>query len=87
VAIVWYIYLDWKIAFPFAAFAVGTLLLGLQLSSTWLWLGFILGWILQFVGHGVFEKKSPAFLKNVAHVLIGPLWIFAKWTNYEKVDG
>lgn len=35
---------------------------------------FILGWIFQFIGHFIFEKKSPAFLKNLEHLLIGPLW-------------
>ena len=33
------------------------------------------GWILQFIGHFGFEKKSPAFFKNLQHLLIGPLWI------------
>lgn len=35
---------------------------------------FAAGWVLQFVGHK-FEGKSPAFLKNGLHLLIGPLWI------------
>jgi len=35
---------------------------------------FIGGWILQFVGH-YFEGKSPAFLTNLVHLLVGPLWI------------
>ena len=35
---------------------------------------FIVGWIFQFVGH-VFEGRKPAFLTNVAHLLVGPLWI------------
>jgi uncharacterized membrane protein YGL010W len=35
---------------------------------------FVAGWILQFVGH-YFEGKSPAFLTNLLHLLIGPLWI------------
>lgn len=35
---------------------------------------FVVGWILQFVGHK-YEGKSPAFLKNAMHLLIGPLWI------------
>ena len=35
---------------------------------------FVIGWILQFVGH-YFEGKSPAFLTNLVHLLIGPLWI------------
>jgi uncharacterized membrane protein YGL010W len=32
---------------------------------------FVLGWILQGVGHYVYEKKSPAFFRNVAHLAVG----------------
>ena len=39
---------------------------------------FVLGWVLQFVGHYVYEKKSPAFFQNVTHLLVGPLWVLAK---------
>jgi hypothetical protein len=39
---------------------------------------FIVGWIFQFVGHAVYEKKSPAFMKNFEHLFIGPPWVFAK---------
>ena len=39
---------------------------------------FVLGWVFQFVGHAVYEKKSPAFYKNLTHLLVGPLWITAK---------
>jgi uncharacterized membrane protein YGL010W len=42
---------------------------------------FVLGWVLQFVGHYVYEKKSPAFFRNLAHLLVGPLWILAKATG------
>jgi uncharacterized membrane protein YGL010W len=35
---------------------------------------FIVGWIFQFVGH-VYEGRKPAFLTNVVHLLVGPLWI------------
>jgi uncharacterized membrane protein YGL010W len=35
---------------------------------------FVLGWIFQFVGHG-YEGKKPAFLNNLVHLLVGPLWI------------
>jgi uncharacterized membrane protein YGL010W len=42
---------------------------------------FVFGWILQFVGHSVYEKRSPAFLKNFVHLLVGPLWILAKATR------
>jgi uncharacterized membrane protein YGL010W len=35
---------------------------------------FVVGWIFQFVGHG-YEGKKPAFLNNIVHLLVGPLWI------------
>jgi uncharacterized membrane protein YGL010W len=37
---------------------------------------FVVGWIFQFVGHA-YEGKSPAFLTNIQHLLVGPLWIVA----------
>jgi uncharacterized membrane protein YGL010W len=33
------------------------------------------GWALQFLGHAVYEKRSPAFLKNLLHLLVGPAWL------------
>src|SRR5260370_17012371 len=36
---------------------------------------FVIGWILQFVGHSVYEKRQPAFMTNAMHRLVGPLWI------------
>jgi uncharacterized membrane protein YGL010W len=39
---------------------------------------FVVGWILQGVGHYVYEKNSPAFFKNFAHLAVGQLWILAK---------
>jgi uncharacterized membrane protein YGL010W len=36
---------------------------------------FVVGWVFQGIGHAVYEKKKPAFLKNVTHFLIGPAYI------------
>ncbi len=36
---------------------------------------FIVGWIFQGIGHARFEKKAPAFLRNLVHLLIGPLFL------------
>lgn len=33
------------------------------------------GWALQFLGHAVYEKRSPAFSKNLLHLLVGPAWL------------
>lgn len=36
---------------------------------------FIIGWIFQGIGHAVYEKRSPAFLKNLLHLLVGPIFL------------
>jgi uncharacterized membrane protein YGL010W len=42
---------------------------------------FAAAWVLQFVGHYVYEHRSPAFFKNLTHLLVGPLWVLAKATG------
>jgi uncharacterized membrane protein YGL010W len=39
---------------------------------------FVIGWIFQFVGHAVYEKRRPAFMEDLASLLIGPLFLLAK---------
>lgn len=36
---------------------------------------FVVGWIFQAIGHAAFEKNRPAFFKNLAHLLVGPLFL------------
>jgi len=70
-----YAMLEWRLAVAMLVISAGMYFLGAWMP---LWLNvalFILGWILQFVGHSVYEKKSPAFLTNFLHLLVGPLWI------------
>jgi uncharacterized membrane protein YGL010W len=81
-AMAWYISLDWRIAFPFAGVLFGLYFLGRTLPSEVNWLLFVAGWILQGIGHYVYEKKSPAFFTNLRHILIGPLWIFVRLIGY-----
>ena len=38
---------------------------------------FVLGWILQFVGHFI-EGKRPSFFEDVRYFLIGPLFVVQK---------
>jgi uncharacterized membrane protein YGL010W len=70
--------------------AVGLLmvfLLGLSLwfanfmaaQTTWVWLTvgvglFVVGWIIQFIGHH-FEGKKPAFFDDIMGLVIGPLFV------------
>ena len=83
-ATLWYLTLDWRIALPFSAFAAGvywiSLLIPFQVHAA----AFVIGWIFQGIGHAKYEKTRPAFLDNVLHLLIGPLWIFARAVGYIK---
>jgi uncharacterized membrane protein YGL010W len=49
-----------------------------ELSLSTLVASFVVGWIIQGVGHARYERKKPAFLKNLEHLLIGPLWLFSR---------
>ncbi len=39
---------------------------------------FVLGWVFQFAGHKYYERRSPAFTKNLVHLLVGPAWVLRK---------
>ncbi|HEY1905073.1 MAG TPA: Mpo1-like protein [Myxococcaceae bacterium] len=54
----------------------------LAAGPTSLWLGvgiglFVVGWVVQFIGHG-FEGRKPAFLDDLVGLLIGPLFVVAE---------
>ena len=38
----------------------------------------VIGWALQIVGHQFFEQRQPALLDNPVHMLISPMYLFAK---------
>ncbi len=73
-------YLRWH-----AGLAVGTGLLlaaawlaGAELPALWLWPLLAAGVALQYLGHFAFEKRAPAFHRNLVHTLVGPLWVAAR---------
>jgi uncharacterized membrane protein YGL010W len=74
----YYLTLDSGLALMMLAASVVLLAAGRQLSLPWALGLFVFGWVLQFVGHYVYEKRSPAFFRNLTHLLVGPLWILAK---------
>lgn len=75
---------DWKLAIPFSLYAFLNYLLARHLSLSVLAGIQIVGWVLQFWGHFVYEKKSPAFLTSISHLFVGPMWIFAWAIGYYK---
>ena len=72
---IFYLIIEWRLAIAMLAVSIAFYFLGAAMP---LWLNaalFVLGWIFQFIGHSVYEKKKPAFLRNFVHLLVGPLWI------------
>jgi uncharacterized membrane protein YGL010W len=39
------------------------------------------GWVLQFVGHYVFEKNDPQFFGDWRNLLVGVLWSGREWRH------
>jgi hypothetical protein len=37
---------------------------------------FVGGWVLNFIGHGKYEKKAPAFADDPLSFIAGPVWDF-----------
>ncbi|CRM01907.1 MULTISPECIES: Mpo1 family 2-hydroxy fatty acid dioxygenase [Pseudomonas] len=54
----------------------------LAAQSTMVWLSsgvgmFVVGWVIQFVGH-YYEGKKPAFVDDVSGLVVGPLFVVAE---------
>ena len=39
---------------------------------------FVVGWFFQLLGHSFFERRKPAFMDDLSHTLIGPMFVVAK---------
>ncbi|HEY3120155.1 MAG TPA: Mpo1-like protein [Vicinamibacteria bacterium] len=82
----YYLTLDVPLALLMLAVSAGLVALG-HLVPLPLAVGlFVFGWVLQFVGHYAYEKRSPAFFGNLLHLLVGPLWILAKATGRARPE-
>jgi uncharacterized membrane protein YGL010W len=83
--ILWMVF-DVGIGLAIVATAIPLLLAAAAIAShvsiAWVWIIavglFVLGWALQIVGHQVFERKRPSLLDNPLHMLISPMYVFAK---------
>jgi uncharacterized membrane protein YGL010W len=74
-ATIFYLMLEWRLALAMLAISAAFWAVGRGIPMPVNVALFILGWIFQFIGHSVYEKRQPAFLKNLTHLLVGPLWI------------
>jgi uncharacterized membrane protein YGL010W len=68
-----------KFGIPMIALSIILLPAALLVSRFWIvcLTLFVIGWILQFVGHA-FEHKAPEFFKDPRFLLVGLRWWLAK---------
>jgi uncharacterized membrane protein YGL010W len=55
--------------------------LAAQPTLSWLASGaglFVVGWIIQFVGHAAYEHRKPAFVDDLIGLVIGPLFVLVE---------
>ncbi|NTX09249.1 DUF962 domain-containing protein [Myxococcus sp. CA056] len=74
---IWYLRADVKLGLVVVAFMAACFPIG-RLMPTWSVVAIaVFGWLIQLAGHAVWEKKSPSFLTNLVHALVGPLFFVA----------
>ena len=61
-------------------FVAATIVNHVSVTGVWIItaLLIVIGWASQIVGHQYFEQRRPALLENPIHMLISPMYIFAK---------
>ncbi|KVC63715.1 hypothetical protein WI72_01590 [Burkholderia ubonensis] len=58
-------------------------------TARWLGIGigaFVVGWIVQFVGHW-FEGRKPAFVDDLVGLMVGPLFVVAEVAFFAGLRG
>jgi uncharacterized membrane protein YGL010W len=84
-ATVYYLVLDVPLGLMMSVVSAVCVAFGTWLAahSTVAWLGggiglFVVGWVFQFVGHVAYEHRKPAFVDDVAGLIVGPLFVLAE---------
>jgi uncharacterized membrane protein YGL010W len=67
---------------PMIVVSIALALLALVWPGLWPWAAalFVLGWVLQFIGHAI-EGKPPEFFRDWRFLLVGTRWWWAKITG------
>ena len=53
-----------------------------HITPVWLvWAITIFAWVIQLLGHAIWEKRAPAFTENFLQLLVGPLFFLNKVLN------
>jgi uncharacterized membrane protein YGL010W len=74
----WYLSLDAKLGALMTLWYALCIPLGRHVPPAWIVAFAVVGWGAQFIGHAVWEKRSPALLANLVQALVGPMYFADK---------
>jgi uncharacterized membrane protein YGL010W len=82
ITLLYYFKLHLKLAIGMLIYLVANIYLASLVSAmeSALWIAiitFVIGWIIQFIGH-IYEKAKPAFFDDIMGLVIGPLFLMAE---------
>jgi len=80
--LVYYFILQWRLALGAVVYIIPNVIIAnlmVSIADSYLIaiVIFVVGWIIQFIGH-YFEKAKPAFIDDLSQFLIGPLFLIAE---------
>lgn len=86
-ATLFYLSLDLPLALAMLVVSAGLDLLARAMGMPLVGLAaFVVGWVFQGIGHAVYEKKAPAFLKNLVHLMVGPIFLLNEVLRLRQVE-
>lgn len=86
-SVAYYLTLDARLALGMAAAGLALDLAARALADWRLGLAaFVVGWVFQGIGHAVYEKRSPAFLRNLVHLMVGPIFLVNEVLRVRRVE-
>lgn len=82
IVIIYYFILHWRLALGMVAYIIPNVYVASLIApvegAVWIAIAiFVIGWIIQFVGH-YYEKAKPAFVDDLSQFLIGPFFLMAE---------
>ena len=84
---IYYLTLDYRLAIGMLLLAGLFDVLARQIHQTPIALAALAaGWIFQAIGHTVYEKNSPAFFRNLIHLLIGPIFLLNELFHFRSIN-
>jgi uncharacterized membrane protein YGL010W len=86
VGVLYYLTLDERLALGMLAVTAGLDALGRVAGWQVGVAAFVVGWVFQGIGHAVYEKRSPAFLRNFVHLMVGPIFLLNEVVRVRRVE-